>query len=342
MGITLADSIEATDEESQFDSSCKRLLSNKNILAWILKTTAKEFENESIEDIRDKYIEGEPLISQMYVNPGDTNTSRTMPEIIGMNGENNIQNEGKVTFDIVFYVLLPNDNEKGKIIVNVEAQGKYSQTYEFQTRGIYYSSRMISAQYGREFEKSHYEDIKKVYSIWICMNPPEKLKNTITSFDIKKEDVLGNVEAEENSYDLMSVKIIRLGKGKENKIIRLLETLLSNEKKPAEKKKILRDEYDIQLQDEQEVGNMSGLGAYIAETSFEKGQETKLINMVCKKMQKNKSPEMIADELEEDIDVINAICSAVDRANSNYDMTKAEYDSEKIYDLLHEDVNYGK
>lgn len=83
---------------------------------------------------------------------------------------------------------------------------------------------------------------------------------------------------------------------------------------------------------------MSGLGTYI----FEKGQETKLINMVCKKMKKNKSPKVIADELEEDIDVINAICSAVDRANSDYDTTKEEYDSEKIYDLLHEDVNYGK
>lgn len=32
--------------------------------------------------------------------------------------------------------------------------------------------RMISAQYRTEFTNFHYENIKKVYSIWICMNLP--------------------------------------------------------------------------------------------------------------------------------------------------------------------------
>ncbi len=32
---------------------------------------------------------------------------------------------------------------------------------------------MISSQYGVEFEEAHYEKIKKVYSIWVCANPPK-------------------------------------------------------------------------------------------------------------------------------------------------------------------------
>ena len=49
-------------------------------------------------------------------------------------------------------------------------------------RGIYYCSRMISGQYETAFTNSHYENIKKVYSIWICMNPPKNRENSITRY----------------------------------------------------------------------------------------------------------------------------------------------------------------
>ena len=46
---------------------------------------------------------------------------------------------------------------------------------------------VVSSQYGTEFTNSHYEKIKKVYSIFICMNPPNYRKNTIDQYSIQEE-----------------------------------------------------------------------------------------------------------------------------------------------------------
>ena len=72
----------------------------------------------------------------------------------------------------VFFAVAPVSGELIRLIINIEAQNDYYPGYPLIKRGLYYCSRMISAQYGTEFTGSHYEQIKKVYSIWICINPP--------------------------------------------------------------------------------------------------------------------------------------------------------------------------
>lgn len=52
------------------------------------------------------------------------------------------------------------------------------------------------------------------------------------------------------------------------------------------------------------------------------GLEIKLIQQVCKKLLKGKSPEIIADDLEEELDVINRICSAAHSFAPDYDCNK--------------------
>ena len=59
-----------------------------------------------------------------------------------------------------------------EIIVNVEAQNKYNPGYPLIKRGIYYVSRMLSAQNGVDFKSGEYGKLKKVCSIWICLNAP--------------------------------------------------------------------------------------------------------------------------------------------------------------------------
>ena len=39
------------------------------------------------------------------------------------------------------------------------------------------ANTMISEQYGTIFTNEHYEEIQKVYSIWICPDPAKKRKN---------------------------------------------------------------------------------------------------------------------------------------------------------------------
>lgn len=63
----------------------------------------------------------------------------------------------------------------------------------------------------------------------------------------------------------------------------------------------------------------------------EKGQCIKLINLVCRKLQKGKTPDKIANDLEEDISSIQKICDAVENCGNRYDV-------EEIYDELNRRV----
>lgn len=63
------------------------------------------------------------------------------------------------------------------------------------------------------------------------------------------------------------------------------------------------------------------------EKGMEKGQYIKLINQVCRKLQKGKSPDDIVNELEEDISLVQKICDALDNCGNRYD-------EEEIYDEL--------
>ena len=68
-------------------------------------------------------IEGEPYISQVPVEPGLTNKEMTDAgtgeRIVGLNTENSEIDEGKVYFDIIFYVRMRDG--LAKMIINLEA-----------------------------------------------------------------------------------------------------------------------------------------------------------------------------------------------------------------------------
>ena len=67
---------------------------------------------------------------------------------------------------------------------------------------------MISSQYGTEFTETQYEKIRKVYSIWICPNPPKKRENTITRYCVQEENLVGQVLEQKENYDLLTVVMI--------------------------------------------------------------------------------------------------------------------------------------
>ncbi len=121
------------------------------------------------------YIEGEPSIGIVPVEPGLTNIKRidaTGQRIVGFNTENSEINEGLVRFDIIFYVRMKNG--LSQIIVNIEAQKDEPTEYKILNRAIFYVSRLVSSQKERDFVNSNYDDIKQVFSIWICMNMYKK------------------------------------------------------------------------------------------------------------------------------------------------------------------------
>ena len=157
MNTELKNTVASTDKDAQYDVSAKRLLGQKHILAHILVKTVKEFTGMNPKDIV-PLIEGEPCISTIPIEPGLTNTvtENNGERLIGLNGENAEINEGLIRFDIIFYVRMPVQNgikgELSQIIINVEAQKSEPTEYDILNRAIFYGSRMISSQKGRDFE----------------------------------------------------------------------------------------------------------------------------------------------------------------------------------------------
>lgn len=267
----MAQGLHITDENAGYDAACKRVLSEKAILARIMKACLEEYKNCDVNDIAGKYIEGQPQVSEVPVLPDESGSV-----ISGMDTEDKSIREGSVTYDIRFRAVVPGTEEQIGLIINVEAQNDFYPGYPIITRGVYYCCRIISSQYGREFTGSHYERIKKVYSIWICMNPPKYRKNSITRYRLVEEQLVGEAVEPVENYDLLSIVMLCLGGpggGNYEGVLRMLDVLLSNETSEVEKRKILQDDYGIQMTQtmEQEVSVMCNLSKGVEEKGMAKG-----------------------------------------------------------------------
>ena len=101
---TIAKNIRVTDEKASYDAACKRLLSEKIILAWIMKNCVEEYKNCDVNEIAENYIEGQPQVGETAVAPDETNqTSR----IHGTGVEDATLSEGTITYDIRFLAAAP-------------------------------------------------------------------------------------------------------------------------------------------------------------------------------------------------------------------------------------------
>ena len=323
----LAGDIGLAAGKSQYDAQCKRILANKIILAWILKYTVKEFKKMSIRQIK-QCIGNDIMISKVRVDPGKTNIHEEPEKIIGESGEDKVPGEGEVYFDIRFSVYLPRKREKVKMIVNVEAQKDFHPGYAVPSRGVFYGARMISAQKGIEFTGSNYDGIRKVYSIWICMNAPDYIGNAVSRYSIKKEDILPGIQDEPSEYDKLTVVQICLNprSQKGNRLTGMLNILLSSEMKAEQKireQKIreLEENFHIPMTVKmgKELNQMCNLSDYVEEIGIKKGMEKGMergrllqqIEVIQKKFRKGKPLGQIAEEMEETVQVVEEIYRTV-------------------------------
>ncbi len=255
---------------AEYDASAKKLLSSKKILAWILKYCVPEFENCEISDIRDKYIEGTPEVGVTPVLPDETNAAR----IVGDNVEDKTLTEGTVTFDIRFRAITPEKDSLG-LIINIEAQHSSNLDYPLTKRAVFYCSRLISAQHDTVFTKSEYGKIKKVYSIWLCMDSPDETSG-ITRYSIEESFPYGHICEKKKNYDLAQIVMIYLSKEQKavgNRLLSLLYEIFKSRDNATGKMRILEEEYNIALSHSEEgmVDTMCNLSLGIARESAYKG-----------------------------------------------------------------------
>ena len=274
MDTELKNAVRATDKDAQYDESAKRLLGQKSILAHILVNTVDEFKGMNPKEVV-SYIEGTPYISTIPVEPGLTNVSmeKNGQRIVGFNSENAEMNEGLVRFDIIFYVRMKDG--LSQIIINLEAQKDEPKGYEILNRAIFYVSRLVSSQKERDFEKSSYDDIKRVYSIWVCMNISQ---NSLNHIHLTNDSLLGDYEWK-GKLDLLNIVMIGLaeelpGHDERYELHRLLGALLSKELTIDEKLNIIGSEYDIPIEENlrKDVSVMCNLSQGIKEDGIAIGR----------------------------------------------------------------------
>ena len=260
------------NRNAAYDQAAKKVLSQKKILAFILKRMVEEFKDEPVQDIMTKYIEGTPLISQVPVHPDETN--QEYERIQGNNTEDGSISEGMVRYDILFQALVPKTKEPIMLIINIEAQDRANPGYSILKRATYYASRMVSSQRGRDFYGDDYDKIKKVYTIWICMNAPKDMGNSINRYRMTEERLHGKYHAEEWQYNILNVVMLYLGNRKtQDNLIEMLR-IIFKEKAPAlVKKQQLEEEYGIHLTEDEtkELKKMCNLSEGVYNDGFNNG-----------------------------------------------------------------------
>lgn len=306
MNTEIANAVNAAGDKAQYDTRVKRLLAQKSILAHILVKIVDEFKGMKPEDVV-KYIEGEPSISVVPVEPGLANmekTDATGQRIVGLNTENAEINEGLVRFDIIFYVRMKNG--LSQIIVNIEAQKDEPTEYKILNRAIFYVSRLISSQKERDFVNTDYDDIKQVFSIWICMNMDD---NSLSHIHLTKDEMLKPYNWKGN-LDLLNIVLIGITNeipehDEKYEMHRLIGALLSSELKEQEKLDIIEHEYNIPISQEfrEDVRIMCNLSTGIEERATEKTSEKFILNMY----KKGYTLDQIADVAETGVDEVEAI-----------------------------------
>ncbi len=269
-------------DQASYDTIAKRFLAHKSLLAQILKELVEEFHDCSPHDIAEKYIEGEPAINirEIPMDADLTNTvkqkSGSKPEKIkGQRNEDSSPTEGTVVFDILFHATLPTTKEPITLIINIEPQRSLYTGYPLIRRAIYYACRLISSQKEREFHGDDYGGMRKVYTIWLVMHTPKNAANSIQRYHITEKSLYGKKHEEKKNYDLLVAIMVNLGTlPSKQRLLKFLRLIFLDERKAAEKTKILRDEYDLTLTKNMEGAwtKMTSLAAGIAEQAALKGE----------------------------------------------------------------------
>ena len=305
MDTEIKNAVSVADTDAQYDDKAKRLLGNKIILAHILVKTISEFHGMNPKDVV-PYIEGEPFISVVPVEPGLTNTEKEKDgqRIVGLNTENAEINEGLIRFDIIFYVRMKDGISQ--VIVNLEAQRDKPASYHILNRAVFYVSRLVSSQKERDFVKTNYNDIKRVFSIWVCVNMDE---NSMDYVHLTDDKLLGSYPWK-GGIGLLNIVLIGIANelpehDDKYELHRLLSAVLSTELSIDEKLGIMEKEYSIPVDDRirEDVSAMCNLSQGIRENATENAIASVIITM----HEKGYTSEQIAEIVKKSIEEVEAV-----------------------------------
>ena len=273
-----------TETDRTYDKTAKAVLGNRQMLAPIVQRVVPEFRDISLEEIQDHCIDGEPQISTVPVAPGKTNRKRRRAAkyIRGLQTEDSVLGEGWITFDVLFYAKVPKSGERIKVIINVEAQ-RNTTKYNLTKRAFFYASRLISSQKERDFVGEDYDDICKVYTIWLCFYLPNGQKNSITHYRPQEICEVGDFHESKENYDLFDITMIHIGYNeKADTLLKFLYLVFMSHLSEAEREARLKKDFGIELWDEtrERVSEMCNLSQGLKEWAKEEEQEITILRLL--------------------------------------------------------------
>ena len=267
--------ITSSNKTIMYDQYCKMLIGHPYILARIISCFVEEAKHLSLDEIK-KLIKG-VRIGDKIVNP----------HFHLMDKEAFIKDEGLMCYDIYFYIDLPQvDQSTKRVYINIEIQNKTSPGYHLVTRGIAYSSRMISSQWGRDSE--NYDGMKKVYSFWIMPQATKSKDGCINQLKIAENHLSGNYEEKRESYDKEEQLMIYLSKGHSpndkyesyDEILMPIGALLNNTLNYQEKNEVIK-EYGLEDEEfEERMRDMCNLGEALELEAIESERVRNIRNII--------------------------------------------------------------
>lgn len=253
--------------EREYDAACKRVFRNKEIIAPILQMMVPEYKECTVEEVlrcidedtmKDVPVEDIPLMLE------------------GLPAELSSVTEKLILYDVHFKAINPALSSERICVhlhIDLEMQNEYrprNPKYPMIKRALYYAVRELSSQLGTLTGTTNYNFLEKVYSIWICNEDiPEKLRDTATSYSIRKDDIIGETAEPEEDFDLLNVIMIRRGGKSREKIFDFLNAVFQAELQKIEKYTTVTGNEELK----QEVECMTGLGMSIRRQGIEEGRE---------------------------------------------------------------------
>ena len=280
------------NDKKTYDMYCKRLLSNKQILAYVMKACIPEFADIPLEDIP-SYIEMSSIKNTAECEHiHDQQIEATDESIPG----------SQIKYDIQFEAMLPFKQKKAgkgtstekrlRMIINLESQARDDPGYPLIKRALYYCGRLMAKQKHPKdgFQHSDYGSIKKVCSIWICIGHNNQKNDVINTYQIQETCETNIWHAAKEDYDLITAvmvypkkETVRNGKAipyalehmDENKqrLLELLKILFIKNLAVEDKKEQLQKGYGILMEREldKEVMNMCNFSDFIEQRGIEQG-----------------------------------------------------------------------
>ena len=174
-----------------YDEQCKKILSYKQILAYLFQSCLEEYKDLSLEEIQEFLDEGQSHDKMISKNVEDQSIRVSM-----------------IRYDLLYKLKNPQNNNT--MWIDIEPQGMDPGTYDLFHRGFYYATRMVARQRNNPegFEEDDFDNIHKSISFWICLRHSRYKDNTINRYRIEEKNIVGHLKHAKEFYDLMEILLL--------------------------------------------------------------------------------------------------------------------------------------